>query len=145
MKTEVTQNKGRISKNWIKNIMGFLGEQFGLKDVEVSILITDDEKMKTLNKKYRGIDESTDVLSFPLREGEDNVFCRLLGDIVISWDRAKEDAREIKIPLKEELATLLVHGFLHLMGYRDDSEENFCKMKKKQEELLLLLKEKGYV
>jgi len=78
-------------------------------------------------------------------DGQDNVFCRLLGDIVISWDRAKKDAREIKIPLKEELATLLIHGFLHLMGYRDDSEENFCKMKKKQEELLFLLKKKGYV
>lgn len=145
MKTEVQQSKRRISKKWIKNIMGFLGEQFALKDVEVSILITDDEKMKILNKKYRGINESTDVLSFSLREGEDNVFYKLLGDIVISWDRAKKDAREIKISLKEELATLLIHGFLHLMEYKDDNEENFCKMKKKQEELLLVLKEKNYV
>ncbi len=124
--------------------MDFLGEQFTLKDAEISLLITDREEMRILNKKYRGIDEPTDVLSFSMREG-DNLFYGLLGDIVICWERAKKDAREMKVSLKEELATLLVHGFLHLMGYNDDSEENFCKMKKKQEELLFLLKEKNYV
>jgi probable rRNA maturation factor len=125
--------------------MDFLDEQFTLKDAEISILITDGEEMRMLNKKYRGIDEPTDVLSFSMREGKNNLFYGLLGDIVICWERAKKNAREMKVSLKEELATLLVHGFLHLMGYKDDDKKSLRKMKKKREKLLLMLKEKNYV
>ena len=99
--------------------------------------------MKELNRKYRGKDKSTDVLSFSMREGEDfpNNEKENLGDIVISLDRANKQAKEFEISLEDEIKRLLDHGCLHLLGYQheDVSEDKEKEMFDKQEEILQLL------
>ncbi len=78
-------------------------------------MITDDEHIRELNRTYRGKDKPTDVLSFPICE---KVGDRLiLGDVVISVDRAKAQAKEMGHSLEEEFQRLLIHGIIHLLGY----------------------------
>ena len=93
------------------------------KDAEVSITFCDNEYIKKLNKEYRNKDKATDVLSFPLYDfnDEEDVFeyeDRIaLGDIVISLERAREQAKEIGNSFMEEVAFLAIHSTLHLLGY----------------------------
>lgn len=116
-----------------------------LKNVEMSILFVSDKKMKELNLNFRGKDKTTDVLSFPqysmeeIKKGRSKIFqaSPLLGDIVINLQQAKRQAEERKISLYEEVYQLLIHGFLHLIGY--DHEKNKYherKMKRLEKELL---------
>jgi probable rRNA maturation factor len=82
---------------------------------ELSIALVGDEEVRGLNRDYRDKDRPTDVLAFPMDEhGETG---RMLGDVVISLDTALRQARESDIAPAEEVRTLLVHGFLHLLGY----------------------------
>ena len=107
---------------------------------EVSVLLTDDETIKILNREYRDIDDSTDVLSFSQHEGADE-FCgvqdeNLLGDIVISVETAKRQAKERGVDLCDELDMLLVHGLLHLLGYDHDEQKQEELMFARQTELI---------
>jgi len=86
----------------------------GAPGADLSIVLTDDAAIRSLNRKFRGVDRPTDVLSFSQREGEAPPHARLLGDIVISVQTA---ARRRKRLLEDELFHLLVHGLLHLLGY----------------------------
>ncbi len=91
-------------------------------DAEVSVTLCDNEYIRGLNKEYRGKDKHTDVLSFPLYEdgnfdlGE-CIGGAMLGDIVISVERAREQAKEVGNPFLREIAFLTVHSTLHLLGY----------------------------
>ncbi|MBR2343093.1 MAG: rRNA maturation RNase YbeY [Clostridia bacterium] len=92
------------------------------RPVAVSVTLTDNEYIHGLNLEYRGVDRPTDVLSFPLYEreeifGESDEPCLPLGDIVISLERAEEQAREIGNSFIREVAFLTVHSMLHLLGY----------------------------
>ena len=88
------------------------------QNVELSLSFIGDRKMKTLNFKYRKKNETTDVLSFSMREGksfpEDNIL--RLGDIVISYPQARKQAREYNILVDKEINRLVEHGLLHLLG-----------------------------
>jgi probable rRNA maturation factor len=89
-----------------------------LPEAEVSVLLVGDVAMRSLNRRYRGKDRTTDVLSFPLRGGKfPGVQHHLLGDIVISVPTAARQAKAAGDTLPEEIDRLLVHGFLHLLGY----------------------------
>lgn len=90
-------------------------ELLQLQGTEVSIYLTGDENMRKLNRDYRGKDKPTDVLSFTF--GECVGDCVLLGEIVISVDTARRQAEEQGHSLEDEIRRLLVHGFVHLMGY----------------------------
>ncbi|TVP85015.1 MAG: rRNA maturation RNase YbeY [Alkalicoccus sp.] len=108
---------------------------------EVSVSIVDDEEIQNLNRDYRGKDEPTDVLSFALNEGvEDPGFTEdapnIMGDVIISLERAAAQAEEYGHSLDRELSFLAVHGFLHLNGYIHDSEEQEKEMFTLQEEIL---------
>ena len=101
-------------------------QQLGLKShVEVQLTLCGNRKIQTLNKDYRGKDKPTDVLSFPvhdtLRRGQrdDEFFFDVLniGDIIISRDVARRQAKDFDISLSQEVIHLIVHGFLHLCGY----------------------------
>ena len=95
-----------------------------LPDAEVSVLLIGDGGMRTLNRRYRGKDRTTDVLSFPLREGKfSRVQPHLLGDIVISVPAAARQAKAAGETLLNEIDRLLVHGFLHLLGYDHERGE----------------------
>lgn len=102
---------------------------------EVSLLLTDDQEIRELNKKYRGIDSSTDVLSFGQMDEKDNpqsIFDiekeLLLGDIVISVETAQKQALSMGHSLIDELYFLSIHGFLHLIGFDHYNEDEKIKM-----------------
>lgn len=113
----------------------------GCPDGELSILITDDSEIKRLNRLYRGKNKATDVLSFSLAEGEGGELSRLLGDVVISWDTTRRQARELGVTIREEFLRLLVHGVLHLLGYDHENvpEAEARRMRRKEEQLLAKL------
>ncbi|MBP7072181.1 MAG: rRNA maturation RNase YbeY [Clostridia bacterium] len=122
------------------------------EEFEVSISFVNNQEMRSLNKEYRNIGKETDVLSFPLvefieeelnTEDEDAEYIEeeiALGDIVISMEKAVEQSEEYGHSFKRELAFLLVHGMLHLLGYDHDEEASEGEMFDKQEEILKNMK-----
>ncbi len=113
-------------------------------DAEVSVTFTDNEGIRRLNNEFRNIDKATDVLSFPLMDfegGEEpptDEERRSLGDIVISLERAREQAAEFGHSFERETAFLTVHSMLHLMGYDHvNSEEEDKEMRRRQREILI--------
>lgn len=123
-------------------------------DVEISVVLTDNEGIRTLNSMHRGIDKATDVLSFPMFEYDDdgkiiedyaefNEMGELcLGDIVISLERAHEQAEEYGHSAEREIGFLTVHSMLHLLGYDhltpEDEEEMFGYQRKILDEIGLV-------
>lgn len=132
MQVLLTNNtKDKKQNAFIKDCVKALLKELDLVKTEVSILLTDNNEIKLLNKEYRNIDKATDVLSFPM---EDDV---LLGDIVISLEKAKEQAPIFNNSYKEEILRLLIHGLLHLIGYDHiNGGRQAKKMTDKEKELL---------
>lgn len=123
----------------------------GIQEGEVALTFVDNEQIHELNREYRGIDHPTDVLSFALNESveeeldilyeiedeqEFDEMNDLLGDIIISTERAKEQADEYGHSLEREIGFLFVHGFLHLLGYDHQDEPSERIMMDKQEAVL---------
>lgn len=110
-----------------------------LHNLEFSIIIVDNEKIREINREYRKIDKVTDVITFALEDEKEMIVksdTRVLGDIYISMDRAKEQAKEYGHSLKRELCFLAVHGFLHLLGYDHMKEDDEKVMFGLQKEIL---------
>ena len=112
-------------------------------ECELSVTFTDNDGIQAVNKEYRGIDRATDVLSFPLTDfegGEEppaDEPAVSLGDIIISLERAKEQAEEFGHSFEREVAFLTVHSTLHLLGYDHElSEEDDADMRQRQREIL---------
>lgn len=111
-------------------------------NAEISVTIVDDERIHELNKQYRNIDRSTDVLSFPL--GENGVYdinhdtgAKMLGDIVISIEHAFEQAEKYGHSLEREIGFLTVHSLLHLLGYdHENGGLEAVRMREKEEAAL---------
>ena len=123
----------------------FRQEQLSTEMFYVNVILTTPEHIRKLNKQYRGIDKETDVLSFPMFEKEEliNIDLRgqeVLGDIVISMERVKEQAEEYGHSKERELAYMLVHGFYHLMGEDHMEEKEKRRMRTKEEVVLKALK-----
>ena len=110
--------------------------------VSFNVIIVDNDYIWKLNKEYRKIDRPTDVITFALEDHEDIKYedFRLLGDIYISLDKAKEQAIEYGHSFKREICFLAVHGFLHLLGYDHMELEDEKEMFSRQE---LILNEAG--
>ncbi|MGE5559456.1 MAG: rRNA maturation RNase YbeY [Chloroflexota bacterium] len=113
---------------------------------EVSLTFTDDEGIRALNRDYRHLDQPTDVLSFPLLEQMDSEPAvvdgqqdYLLGDIVISLERAAAQAKEFGHSLEREIGFLFVHGLLHLLGYDHDTPDGEGDMREREEATLQAL------
>lgn len=105
-------------------------------ECEISVRFCGDSEMAALNARYRNVPEPTDVLAFPLNEtGEGGGADSLLGDVVVNLDAAREQAKEGGVPLQRELNELVVHGVLHLVGYRDDSPAEARQMAARQKEI----------
>jgi probable rRNA maturation factor len=105
---------------------------------EVSVLLVDDQRIQALNANYRGIDEATDVLSFPQLEPEEIQTAEglPLGDVVISMEKAAAQAKEYGHSLTRETAYLLVHGLYHLLGYKHETTAQKNIMRGKEENVL---------
>jgi len=116
-----------------------------LKDKEVSLTFMDNRGIQEINRIYLGRDWPTNVISFALGEGEfSDINPQLLGDIVISVERALSDAAEGQLPLEDELVFLIIHGLLHLIGYDHEggNEDEANLMRQKEQELFHALR--GY-
>jgi probable rRNA maturation factor len=106
---------------------------------EVAVLLTDDAEMHALNKQWRGIDKPTDVLSFPSDGPEIPGQPQYLGDIAIGYDTALRDAETMGRPFEAHMAHLLIHGFLHLLGYDHIEPEDAQVMEPLEVEILASL------
>ncbi len=115
----------------------------GLDDVEISLYLVGQRRSRYLNRLYRGIDKTTDVLSFAqIEDPQPSVQPSILGDIVLNLDQIKKQAIDNHVPFKDELRFMLVHGLLHLLGYDHERDrESAKKMRNKERKLLNALKE----
>ena len=91
---------------------------------EMSVVLTDDAAVRSLNRDWRGIDKPTNVLSFPASSPKTKGIPALLGDVIVAYETLAREAAEEKKPVPHHLAHLVVHGYLHLLGYdhQTDSE-----------------------
>lgn len=112
--------------------MNFLNSHDDLpnKTGSINLKLINDSEIRALNKEFAGIDEATDVLSFPYKGDKE------LGDVAISLETAERQATEAGIPLSDELGTLLVHGILHILGLDHQDAAGQASMDKYQEAIL---------
>lgn len=101
-----------------------------------SLRLTNNQGIRSFNRDYRGIDQATDVLSFPLGYDDPETGAFYLGDIIISLQMAQKQASQSNATLQAELEMLMVHGILHLCGYDHDTEENYAVMSTLQDDIL---------
>lgn len=151
-KIEVSQEIERLIEECISQTLKMEGADI---PVEVSVLLVDDHQIHQLNRQYRGVDAPTDVLSFPMLEfengGEDRNLkavlnaakhgdqAVVLGDIVLSLERAQQQAMEYGHSFFREVGYLVVHGMLHLLGYDHEQEEQRFEMRRKEESVMEML------
>jgi rRNA maturation RNase YbeY len=109
-------------------------KNFKVKKANINIILTDYNSVKELNKKFLKHNYETDVLAFLLDDEE------LEGEIYISIETAEKQAKEYKVSLTNELSRLAIHGTLHLIGYKDKTEQEKAEMHKIEDEILLKLK-----
>ena len=138
------------NKDYEKVIEKVLNKCFKEENLEnsklyITITLTNPENIRKINKEYRNIDRATDVLSFPMFEKEEldkkiqnNDFEHqdVLGDLIISIEKVKEQAEEYGHSFERELSYMVVHGFYHLMGYDHIKEEDKKIMRPKEEKIL---------
>ena len=101
------------------------------ENVEVSVSFVGDDEIRDLNREYRGVDKSTDVLSFPM-DDEFIIDNRILGDVIINTRRVMEQAEELGHSNERELSYLTVHSILHLLGYDHMEDEDKKEMREKE-------------
>ena len=122
----------------IKKLTDYLVKYMNVENAQFNVIFINNEKIREINKSYRGIDRETDVISFAL-EDEKTIRVeneRILGDIYISVEKAKMQAEEYGHSFKREICFLTTHGFLHLLGYDHMKKEDKEVMFKLQEEIL---------
>ncbi len=110
--------------------------KMGVPSAQVSIALVSDRKMRALNRRWRGVSRTTDVLAFPLGETEGDGGKAMLGEVVISVERARRQARAHGEPLRREVARLMIHGLLHLAGEDDSTAAKSRRMWARQEAFL---------
>jgi probable rRNA maturation factor len=129
-----------ITRQIVKKIAAVTVERLDIRNAFITIIITDDAYIRNINRKFRGLNEPTDVISFSNRE---NPFPEIepsqeeIGDIYISIERAERQSHEYHENLLDEVKRLIIHGILHLIGYdheRSDEDEEI--MFRKEEELI---------
>jgi rRNA maturation RNase YbeY len=119
----------RLIKCWLGRVINQENKKIGV----INIVFYNDEQLLTLNKQYLNHSTLTDIITFDYTEG---IF--LHGDICISVDRVKENAKIFLCTFEKELHRVMAHGILHLCGYRDKKKEDFVVMKQKEEDALIL-------
>jgi probable rRNA maturation factor len=127
-----------LIRRWAERMLGCID----LSETELSVVITDDREIRELNKVFRHRDRATDVLAFAMREGEPvgtapaaSQAGEMLGDVVISVETARRQARQRRRPLEAEMRMLLAHGLLHLVGYDHRSKREEAVMTAETERL----------
>jgi probable rRNA maturation factor len=130
---ENRNRKVRVDLSKVKRTAAAALRHIGLGGAQVNIVFVSDRRIRTLNRKYLGIDSATDVMAF----GDDRTGGgSLVGDIAISSDKAKTNARLFGTSFREELALYVIHGILHLAGYDDRTAREKRKMRKMEDEII---------
>jgi probable rRNA maturation factor len=155
---DLLENAGSAGAAHLDAVAEFLLRRFDRSDWELSVCLVDDDEMRGLNADWRGKDRTTDVLSFPQVDEEEDFEHspmpepsavggpgeRQLGDVVISVARAAEQAADGGWTVDEELARLLLHGILHLLGYDHETDEDEARrMRQVENEAAAALIEAG--
>ncbi len=131
------QSHVKIDKKGIRKKVESLLKNMGEGKSELSLVFVTDSCIRKLNRRYRNIDSKTDVLAFSMREGRGlSRKSPVLGDVVVSTETAKREANKRDISVHKEITLYIVHGILHLLGYKDKTVTNRKKMKRKELELL---------
>ena len=133
-----------VDEEWARKIARTVLKAEGVASpYEVSLVFTDSETVRKLNRDYRGVDRSTDVLAFYMvahKEADSFVLppdgVTRLGEVIISYPQAVEQAKEQGHAPEKELALLVIHGLLHLLGYDHEKPEEEAKMRMREKELL---------
>ena len=137
--------RGVVDEGWVKKIVRQVLKAEGVAPpYEVSLVFTGSEMVKQLNRDYRGVDEPTDVLAFYMlpKKGADSSFAlppdgvTRLGEVIISYPQAVAQAKEQGHSPQRELALLVIHGILHLLGYEHEEPEEESEMRARERELL---------
>lgn len=123
-------------KEYIEYILKNEKENFNEKDFYVSFMLTKNEVIHQINKEYRNMDRPTDVISFAYNETENVGPVEIVGDIIISIDKVREQAKEFGHTDKREFYYLLTHGMLHILGYDHIIEDEKKVMREKEERYL---------
>lgn len=128
-----------VDATWVERIARGVLRAEAVPPAELGVLVTDDTRLRELNREYAGEDEVTDVLSFSLTEGEefaspDGIL--RLGEVIISHPTAARQALEAGRSTEAEIAHLLVHGILHLIGYDHAGPKEDRRMRARERELL---------
>jgi probable rRNA maturation factor len=139
-----TNQLSESDRELVQSLLDYAAEQENVEPAsELTVSFVTNERIREINKEYRDKDQVTDVISFALEElGEDETkivgegIPRILGDIIISVGRAKEQAEEYGHSYSRELGFLALHGFLHLLGYDHLNDEDEKKMFGRQKEIL---------
>jgi len=135
------QKKQKVDTRRAGRVLNRLLKHFQCGDREVTVVYLDDEGIREFNRKYLKRDRPTNVLSFSIREGDfGDINPEILGDILISAERAAKEASLTRLSVEDMLDYLMIHGLLHLFGYdHERSREAADEMKRKEEELFSLL------
>ena len=145
-----------LEVSWLQGIAGQVLVAQGVSSgAELGVVIASQERVQQLNRDYLGRDEPTDVLAFSLLPeqpagGDLTPFVQPpdgalhLGEVIISYPQAVAQAEEQEHSIKREIAILIIHGVLHLLGYADEKPELERKMRAREQEILSRIEEKGY-
>jgi probable rRNA maturation factor len=139
---ENQQKKVKLDLRRIRRAVHKLKKALKCADQEISLLFVDNEQIREMNRQYLNRDHATNVISFPLKEGAyGHINPQVLGDIVISVERAFQDAAAGDLSLDDEIDFLVIHGLLHLLGYNHEgkNEDEAKKMKEKENAVFFLL------
>jgi probable rRNA maturation factor len=106
---------------------------------EVSVVLTDDARIRVLNRDHRGFDKPTNVLSFPQDDPDADAFGPLLGDIVVAYETVAREAVDGGLPFRHHLTHMIVHGLLHLVGYDHQDDDEAAEMERLETAILAAL------
>ena len=136
------QSRHKLPKQVIRTTARRILSALGYPDAQLSILIVDDIRIAELNQAYLNHDGPTNVISFPMQEGDfSDIAPEVLGDVVISADTAHREAVDAGMQLSERFDQLLIHGILHLVGFDHvHSQEDAAIMEQKSDQLMELIR-----
>ena len=137
---------GSVLESWLRHVAGHALSTAGVRSpVELSLVVAGDDTVRTLNRTHRGVDDTTDVLAFALSEPDSGPAERFvmppdgtlhLGEIIISYPQARAQAETMQHSTEQEMALLIAHGVLHLLGYDHESPEDEQRMRAMESEIL---------
>ncbi|HEY32651.1 MAG TPA: rRNA maturation RNase YbeY [Dehalococcoidia bacterium] len=146
--------EGELEAGWLQGVAEqVLAAESAAPETELGLVITGQERIQELNLVHLGIDEPTDVLAFPMTPEEDSGMPEFvtppdgsvhLGEVIISFPQAFIQAEEHMHPVRKEVALLIIHGVLHLLGYDHDAPEREQQMRTREAEILELIEEQGW-